>query len=321
MSLMTTTANKTLTDQSRRRPLCTLIMVMLVCTGLSPASANGRELDLGVPEDAVLAAHRLSCGTQKEGHYEYGVWRGKIYGRVTWEIDRYLFDVVGVNTRRCPTVVDPQRGTGYRLVSREFMFFLEPGTDTILEVWQNPYTGKEVRVIPVSNDPISFPPVLPFDKNGNPYVFPGEVRGEYVFRSIQARLYYPNPLGGGFDNAVGGFVQGIEIYNHFVPKTELLTDAETPVQNLHLAWHRFSDWTPWMEMGDVPGYLIYSTYGWRAKKVEDLPQILKDAMETEEFALYREPPPADDTRPMTDEYATFKEVQTGEAAKTTIRGQ
>ena len=193
------------------------------------------------------------------GLYEYGVWKGKVYGRVAWEVDRYLFDIIGVNTRRCPTVVDSQRGSGYRLVSREFMFFLESGTENILKVWQNPYTGKEVKVIPVSNDPIIFPPVLPYGKDGNAYIFPGEVRGEYVFRNIQARLYYPNPLGGGFDTAVGGNVQGIEIYTHFVPKRELLTGAETPVQNLHLAWHRFSDWVPWMEMGDVPGYLIYST--------------------------------------------------------------
>ena len=57
-------------------------------------------------------------------------------------------------------------------------------------------TGKDVDVIPVSNDPISFPPALPYGKDGKPYVFPGEVRGEYVFRNIQAQLFYLDPLGG-----------------------------------------------------------------------------------------------------------------------------
>jgi hypothetical protein len=47
----------------------------------------------------------------------------------------------------------------------------------------------------------------------------------------------------------------------------------------------------------------------------------EDAMETEEYALYREPPPPDDTRPMTDEYATCREIQTGAARDTEIRGQ
>ena len=307
---------------SKRRWHSGRLLALLLVSLISIVTiVEARELDLAVPEDAVLAAHRLSCGTQKEGHYEYGVWRGKIFGRVSWEPDRHLFDIIGVNTRRCPTVIHEKRGKGYRLVSREFMFFLEPGTENILEVWDNPYTGKRVEVFPVANDPVSFPPVLPYGKDGEPYEFPGEVRGEYVFRNVQARLYYPNPLGGGFDEAVGGWVQGMEIYTHFVPRTELLTDAETPVQNLHLAWHRFSDWTPWMEMGDIPGYMIYSTYAWRVKNIDDLPKILREAMQTEEFSLYREPPPPDDTRPMTDEYAKFKEVRTGEAAETTIRAQ
>ena len=57
------------------------------------------------------------------------------------------------------------------------------------------------------------------------------------------------------------------------------------------------------------------------KKIEGPPKILKDAMQTEDFALYREPPPPDGTRPMTDEYATFKKLKTGEAAETTIQAR
>ena len=106
------------------------------------------------------------------------------------------------------------------------------------------------------------------------------------------------------------------------PVTGMARDLDLSVpEDAVLAVHRFSDWTPWMQMGDIPGSLIYSTYGWRVKKMEDLPKILKDAMEREEFALYREPPPPDDTRPMTDEYSTYRKVQTGEAGETGIRGQ
>ncbi|NJO12228.1 MAG: DUF1838 family protein, partial [Gammaproteobacteria bacterium] len=35
------------------------------------------------------------------------------------ERDRLLFKVEGMNVRQCGTVEDPQRGQGYRLVSRE----------------------------------------------------------------------------------------------------------------------------------------------------------------------------------------------------------
>jgi len=272
------------------------------------APADARELDLSVPEDGVLASHRIACGSQREGHHEYGVWRGKIFGRVAWEPDRHLFDVVGVNARRCPTVVDPERGTGYRQVSREFMLFLEPGTENVLDTWVNPYTGKTVKVLHVKNDPVNLAPVLPYGRNGEPYVFPGEVIGDYVARNVQPILYFPNPLGRGFDGAVGGHVQIMEIYTHFVPKTELLTDSDEPLQNLNFAWHRVSDWMPWMEMGDIPGAVIYSTYGRRVKTIEELPQILQDALDTEEFAIFREPPPADDPPRMADEYLQYEQA-------------
>jgi hypothetical protein len=107
----------------------------------------------------------------------------------------------------------------------------------------------------------------------------------------------------------------MEIYTHFVPKDELLTDSEEPLRHLHLAWHRFAQWMPWMKMGDIPGSLIYSTYGWRVQTVEDLPQILQDAMATDEFSLYREPPPPDDTRPMGDEYIQYRNAMSAEPAE------
>ncbi len=302
----------TATFMNRLRSRFRSFFILVAATMMWPSVGDTRDLDLSVPEDALLASHRIACGTQKPGHYEYGVWRGKVFGRVAWEVDRHLFDVVGVNTRRCPTVVDPERGTGYRLVSREFMFFLEPGTENILEDWQNPYTGKDVTVLPVKNDPVNFPPVLPYKRDGSPYVFPGEVIGDTVVRNVQAKFYFPNSLGGGFDKAMGGFSQGMEVYTHFIPKAELLTDDETIVQSSRLAWYRFADWEPWMEMGDIPGNLIFSTYGWRVKTINALPQILQDAMNTNAFSLYREPPPEDDTRPMMDGNNVYREFLAGQ---------
>ena len=44
----------------------------------------------------------------------------------------------------------------------------------------------------------------------------------------------------------------------------------------------------------------------RVKRIEDLPQILQDAMNTDAFSLYREPPPENDTRPMMDQNETYR---------------
>jgi hypothetical protein len=292
-----------------------IVGIALLCAG----AAGARPLDLAVPEDGVLASKKIACGSLKADAIAYAVWKGKVFSRVNWEADRLLFDVVGYNVRRCPTVTDPQRGTGYRLVSREVMLFLEPGTDKVLEMWNNPFTGERVKVVPVANDPVNLPAVLPRSRDGTPYRFSGEVIGDWVVRNLQTPVFQPLPLGKDFAAAFGGHSQAIEVYTHFVPRTELLNDSEAPLKNMHLAWYRVGQWLPWMKMGERPGSLIFSTYGWRIKSLDDLPDILKRMLAMPEYALYREPPPADDTRPMADEYAYFERIMQTEEQRSNGR--
>jgi hypothetical protein len=276
------------------------------------SAAGARPLDLAVPEDGVLASKKIACGSLRPDVIGYAVWKGKVFSHVPWEADRPLFDVMGFNVRRCPAVTDPARGTGYRVVSREIMLFLESGTGTLLKTWHNPFTGADVRVVPIANDPVNLPPVLPRWPDGRPYRFSGEVIGDLVVRNLPSPVFQPLPLGKEFAEAFGGHSQALEVYTHFVPKAELLNDSEKPLENLHLAWYRISQWLPWMKMGERPGLLIYSTYGWRVKGLDDLPSPLRETLARPEYALYREPPPADDTRPMADEYTYFEQIMRAE---------
>lgn len=276
------------------------------------ASAAARPLDLAVPEDGVLASKKIACGSLKPDFIGYAVWKGKVFSRVSWESDRLLFDVMGVNIRRCPTVTDPARGVGYRVVSRELMLFLEPGTGKVLETWNNPFTGATVKVVPVANDPVNLPPIFPRTRDGKPYRFSGEIIGDLVVRNLPSPVYETLPLGKDFAEAFGGHSQAMEVYTHFVPRAELLNDSHAPLKNLHLAWYRFAQWMPWMKMGERPGYVIYSTYGWRVKGIADLPAQLQQALSQPEYAAFREPPPPDDPRPMADEYTYFQQIMRAE---------
>jgi len=60
-----------------------------------------------------------------------------------------------MNIRQCVAVEDPERGTGYKLVSREILLYLDPQTGEVLETWQNPWSGETVRVLHVANDPVN----------------------------------------------------------------------------------------------------------------------------------------------------------------------
>lgn len=277
--------------------------------------ANARPLDLNVPEDALLASKKIACGSLKPDFIGYATWKGKALSRVSWEADRVLFDVVGVNIRRCPTVTDPQRGTGYRVVLRELMLFLEPGTDKVLETWNNPFTGQTVKVVPVANDPVNLPASFPKTRSGQPNRWSGDVIGDWVVRHLPQPVFQPPPAGADYAAAFGGYSQALEVYTHFVPKSELLSDSNEPLQNLRLSWYRFADWLPWMKMSGRPGYIVFTTYGWRVNGIKDLPENIQRYLAMPQYAKFSEPPPADDPRPMVDEFTYFDQVMEAEGKK------
>ena len=65
--------NSSMTRISIRCRLLNALLAPVLLAAVSP-QLHARELDLSKPEDGVLASHRIACGTQKEGHFEYGVW-------------------------------------------------------------------------------------------------------------------------------------------------------------------------------------------------------------------------------------------------------
>ena len=284
--------------------LSTAILASLSFVG----AAEARELNLDKPEDVLKAYRKMACGSTADGHFEYGVWKGKVFSRVPWERDRHLFDVVGMNVRQCPSVEDPVRGTGYRMVSREIMLYLKPGTNQILETWHNPFNGRDVKVVHVANDPVNAGARFPYSKDRQPLRFEAETLGDLFVRRMDLPLYYKNPLGGNYQREIGGASQAIEIYIHFVNRAELLKDSPAPLTSMHLSWQRVSQWFEWMQMGNWPGYLTSSVYGWRVQTFEDLPQVLKDFINREEYALFKTPPPADDQRPAMSTEDRYKQL-------------
>src|SRR5688572_13107560 len=117
---------------------------MLVATAAAALLANAaqaRKLDLSKPEDALIANRKIACSL-KDGTPTVFHWSGRVYSRVAGERDRHLYNVEGMNIRQCGTVTDATKGTGYRMVSREIMLYLDPATGQVLRQWSNPWTGE-----------------------------------------------------------------------------------------------------------------------------------------------------------------------------------
>ena len=105
---------------------------VLAAAGAAAASAaTGRAIDIGTPDGAIAAFRKIQCSTEDARPTVY-YWSGETYSRVQGEPDRLLFRFEGMNVRQCVAVTDPVRGTGFRQVSREIMFYLDPATGQIL---------------------------------------------------------------------------------------------------------------------------------------------------------------------------------------------
>jgi hypothetical protein len=213
-----------------------------------------------------------------------------------------LFKWQAMNVRQAKTVEEPGRGYGYRMVSRELLVYLDPQTGEVLRTWKNPFTGKEVEVVHVANDPVNQPPSFAQGPRG-PFKFPGTLKEGRGSMSFEVPLFYPNVMGGDYQDYVGGTYHAQEQFHFFFDAKELLGPGDSCQTSV--AWGRVSQWLPWMEMGSRAGWLLFSGSGQTVSGFDQLPDVLKKEIETS-YPEYKTPPPLDDTRPNETSWTYFK---------------
>ena len=260
----------------------------------SPAVA--KPLDLTDPDDLIRVMRKIHCSTE-DNHPIFFSWAGEGYSRRAGEADRKLFRVVGMNVRQCVTLDGGARGQGYRMVSREIMLYLDPATGEILRHWHNPWTGEDVTVLHVANDPVNGRPTFPSDPEGNAYLaWNGRVQGNDWTMTITIPLFYHNVLQGDYQPYVGGASHATEMFN-FTGKLGDLTDpGRHTALDVKVGWVRIAQWLPWMAMQGRDGLMYFHAASRKISGFEALPQILQDYINNE-APEYRAPPPGDDQRP------------------------
>ena len=268
-------------------------------------SASAQMLDPNDPEDAVEISKRLQCGVSADEPAVYH-WSGNIYGRSPGQADILLFKGEGMKIRRCVEVTDPERGTGWRIISREIMLMLDPETGEVVDEWENPYTGETVAVMQIHNDPVNSRPTFPYGADGTPYRLSTlREAGPYVFVPFEVPLFYPNPLAGDYQDSVGNKYHAMEIFDFAALKDDLY-DSTTPTAYPMISWVRISPWAPWMQMGGRPGQMVFNAMGRKLPGgFEELPDVLKDEIR-ENYPIYEQAPPKDDMRRYETTWTKFK---------------
>lgn len=280
--------------------------IVAACASLSLAAPLAAEtLDQNTPEDAIKIIRKASCSLN-DGETVIYWWQGSMFSRVEGERDRKLFGLQGMNIRQCGTVVDPARGEGFRSVSREIMLHLDPETGEVMDRWTNPWTDEDLEVIHVANDPVNMrAPFFPYREDGTPVKTSYLVLGKRAIRTGNTPLFYTNPLGGDYQDWVGGKYHAMEMGNDFLYADELF-DADIPTVSHHsISWSRISNWLPWMKMGDRNGAIYTATVGGRVGSVDELPEPMRSTLR-ERYPEYAAPPPLDDARPNETSWEVFR---------------
>lgn len=274
---------------------------------LASAPAAAQMLDPDKPEDALEISKRFQCG-EEDGAEAVWHFSGNVYSRRAGEPDKLLFKGDGYNIRRCVSVDDPVRGKGWKMVSREIWFYLDPKTGEILDTWDNPWTGKTVEVMHIHNDPVNGRPSYARNADGSPYTIPSlRIEGPYVFMPFEVPLFYTNPLAGDYQDYVGNKYHAMEIFD-FAGTADDILDASKPTAYPMVSWVRISEWMPWMEMSGRDGGMVFNATGRKLPGgFEELPDMIK-AEVRKSYPIYEQAPPADDTRPNETTWTKFKKL-------------
>ena len=283
----------------------TTLASSLILAGWLVVPAQAETIDANSAEGYVALNRKIQCSTE-DGSPQVFEWSGFGYARVPGEPDRKIFGLLGMNVRQCGQVEDPEKGIGYRLVSREIMLYLDPKTGEVMRTFDNPWTGDANEVIHVANDPVNGRPSFGVAADGSGKSFSyRNVNGQYLI-NYEIPLFYKNAMGGEYQKYVGGSYHATEIFDFNGDVAELL-DAAKPVAYPVISWVRLAQWLPWMEMNGRAGMLYFNAMGRKLRNYEQLADALKSEI-AEKYPEYRAPPPLDDPRRNETSWTYMKKI-------------
>ncbi len=281
----------------------TLLAGLLASGGLA-----AERLDPNDPLDGLAIQRKALCSTL-DGEPTTFWWHGHAYSRRQGERDRLLFGVEGMNVRACGADTHPERGTGYRMVSRELLIYRDATSGEALTRWNNPWTGETVDVLHVANDPVNHS-AYERNRDGTPFQWGGMLTEGQWRMNITVPLFYSNPLASAYQKEIGGTYHATEMFNFFGDADGLL-DAKTTHVARQVGWARVSDWLPWMKMQGREGLIYMHTAGLALSSWDALPERMKEEIE-KHYPEYRNPPPLDDTRKNVTSWMYYQRVAEGE---------
>ena len=234
--------------------------------GASQAASAPSPLRFDDPAWNRDALARLQ-GNLDFGEVKYGWYSGTVLGVRDGEAVKPLMGFEGFSATR---LVDNGDGS-YQKLLREVLYYTDLATGEVLVSYVNPYTGEEVSVVHVANDPFNFVIEKYYPKSPNygglreveekryPMLLPWKItNSDTVTLATDIHLYYPSALQPADwpRESSGEFVRVSELFRYVIAKEDLEDMSLTSVEHTG-SWTRVTPWLPWMLMGQAPGHILY----------------------------------------------------------------
>jgi Protein of unknown function (DUF1838) len=231
------------------------------------ASAFSQKLDLGKSEDMLTAYVKVRGSLDpKEETVVYD--EGTIFAVIPNQPIRAIMKFQMYNIARFE-----KNDSGYTLITREMLAYEDIKTGAILSRWFNPLIKDSVDVLHVWNDPVNS------RNTSSDFSLPMmRLSNDRICFNIDVPLFYPSPLKKADwpKNSRSDMYQAAELFKFYFSEKDINNKKLNTVPS-EISWTRFSDFLPWMNMGDAPGYLMYSSQGSKLKGGWNaLPQNIKD---------------------------------------------
>ena len=216
-----------------------------------PEAFNRGNSDLDKPLDNQAALLKLQADFS--GEQRLGAFEGFVWAWIPGEQNKMLFGTFGIG---CSRLEYHEGENGWRFYHREVLYYTDPRTGEVLETWTNPFTGFEVEVMHILNDPVHRFYPLSGGRFAPPY--PYKVLGDRLVFQMDVFRTQPNPITRAEYplHTQQDVYQSAEMWGISGSLKEV-NDPEVTAAYCHTGWVRLAMWLPFMEMGNRPGHLVY----------------------------------------------------------------
>ena len=266
-------------DIRDRREMLSLLAMAGSMFGASGAQA-ATAIDFTDPTQKLDAFIKVEGDTAGKEVVQYGV--GSIYTFIEGQKDRKLFDTEAFAVRRYEHTPG-----GWIRFHREVAVYRDAQTGKIINSWFNPYLERNVEVIDIYQQ---FNRQYLVADLGKSFDINVKVHDDDAFFSrnffvsreaeIQPKDY---PLQGQDSR------WELSEYHNYFCKLSDLNNKKLSSAPCVAATNSVSSFLPWLEMGNVPGHLIFQMRSAKLARVEDMPKDLVDYV-TKHYPTYLKAP-------------------------------